>query len=201
MFRLVALLNVNMCSIDLSKVFDKMNKMSHHGLFTKLMEKYILVNLLSLLERWFALSETCVKWGQVVSSFVNLLCGVRQGGVLSPNLFAVFVDSIVDKIKSRGLGCYVKWTCMSVLLYADDIVLLAPSVTSLQQLLLVCEHQLYSLDMAINAKKSSCIRIGPRFNADCCNIITEDCRGSPVVRQPPIFRCLYQFSENVQLFV
>jgi len=41
---------------------------------------------------------------------------------------------------------------MSVFLYADDIILLAPSVTSLQQLLLVCEHELYSLDMAINAK-------------------------------------------------
>ena len=166
MFRLVALLNVNMCSIDLSKVFDKMNKMSHHGLFTKLMEKHIPVNLLSLLERWFALSETCVKWGQVVSSFVNLLCGVRQGGrqrpyvfirslggVLSPYLF--FIDSIIDKIKSSGLGCYVKWTCMSVFLYADDIILLAPSVTSLQQLLLVCEHELYLLDMAINANKRS----------------------------------------------
>ena len=105
--------------------------------------KYIPVNLLSLLERWFALSETCVKWGQVVSSFVNL-CGVRQGGrqrpyvfirslggVLSPYLF--FIDSIIDKIKSSGLGCYVKWTCMSVFLYADDIILLSPSVTSLQQ--------------------------------------------------------------------
>jgi len=123
--------------------------MNHHGLFTKLMEKHIPVNLLSLLERWFALSETCAKWGQVVSSFVNF----RQGGVLSPYLFAVFIDSIVDKIKSSGLGCYVKWTCMSVFLYADDIILLAPSVTSLQQLLLVCEHELYSLDMAINVKK------------------------------------------------
>ena len=120
MFRLVY--TVNMCSVDLSKAFDKM---SHHGLFIKLMEKYIPVNLLSLLlERWFALSETCVKWGQVVSSFVNL-CGVRQGGrqrpyvfirslggVLSPYLF--FIDSIIDKIKSSGLGCYVKWTCISL---------------------------------------------------------------------------------------
>jgi len=66
--------NMKLCSIDLSKAFDKM---SHHDLFTKLIEKHIPVNLLSLLERWFALSETCVKWGQVVSSFVNLLCGVR----------------------------------------------------------------------------------------------------------------------------
>jgi len=65
---------------------------------------------------------------------------------------------------------------MSVFLYADDIILYAPSVTSLQQLLLVCEHELYSLDMAVNVKKSSCMKIGPRFNVDCCNIITEDCR-------------------------
>jgi len=42
---------------------------------------------------------------------------------------------------------------MSVFLYADDIILYAPSVTSLQQLLLVCEHELYSLDMAVNVKK------------------------------------------------
>jgi len=112
-----------MCSIDVSKAFDKM---SRHGLFTKLIEKHIPVNLLSLLERWFALSETCAKWGQVVSSFVNLLCGgVRQGGVLSPYLFAVFIDSIVDKIKSSGLGCYVKWTCMSVFLYADYIIIIS----------------------------------------------------------------------------
>jgi len=99
--------------------------MSHHGLFTELMEKYIPVNLLSLLERRFALSETCVKWSQVVSSFVNLLCGVRQGGVLSPYFFAVFIDSIADKIKSSGLGCYVKWTCMRVCLYAEDIIFIS----------------------------------------------------------------------------
>jgi len=67
---------------------------------------------------------------------------------------------------------------MSVFLYTADIILLAPSVTSLQQLLLACEHELYSLGlgMAINAKKSSCMRIGGRFNVNCCNIITEDCR-------------------------
>jgi len=47
-----------------------------------------------------------------------------------PVFFAVFIDSIVDKIKSSGLSCYVKWTCMRVFLYADDIILLAPSVNN-----------------------------------------------------------------------
>jgi len=56
------------------------------------------------------------------------------------------------------------------------IFLIAPSVTSLQQLLNICEQELEWLDMSLNVKKSTCIRIGPRFNANCCNIVTRDGR-------------------------
>jgi len=69
------------------------------------------------------------------SVFFNLLCGVRQGGVLSPYLFACFIDSVADKVKLSGVGCYLNMTCMSILLYADDILLVAPSVASLQRIL------------------------------------------------------------------
>jgi len=41
------------------------------------------VTLLTLLETWFVLGVTCVKWGSYYSKFVNLNCGIRQGGVLS----------------------------------------------------------------------------------------------------------------------
>ena len=44
---------------------------------------------------------------------------------------------------------------MSILLYADDILLVAPSVTALQRLLLLCEHELMWLDMSLNVKKIS----------------------------------------------
>ena len=123
---------VNICSIDLSKAFDKMD---HHALFIQLMRRNIIpVIFLKLLETWFELGVTCVKWGSYFSDFVKLSCGIRQGGVLSPYLFAVFIDSIVDKIKVSGLGCYIRHICFSVLLYADDIILLAPSVSALQKL-------------------------------------------------------------------
>ena len=46
---------------------------------------------------------TCVKWGSSYSNFLKLQCGVRQGGVLSPFLFAVFVDSLVDRVKLLDL--------------------------------------------------------------------------------------------------
>ena len=77
-----------LCSIDLSKTFDKMN---HHGLFIKLMERHIPANLLLLLENWFAIGVTCVKWDTTFSGFVRLLCGIRQGGT--------------DRVQDLGVGC------------------------------------------------------------------------------------------------
>ena len=59
-----------------------------------------------------------------------------------------------------------------IILYADDILLLAPSVTGLQNLFSVCEARLHELDMAINAKKSCCLRIGPRCHIDCISVTT-----------------------------
>jgi len=51
------------------------------------------------------------------------------------HLFACFIDSVADKVKLSGVGCYLNMTCMSILLYADDILLVAPSVASLQRIL------------------------------------------------------------------
>ena len=68
-----------------------------------------------------------------------------------------------------AMSCII---CFNILLYADDILLLAPSVSALQSLLHVCEQELLQLDMTINVRKSSCTRIGARYNAKCCCITT-----------------------------
>jgi hypothetical protein len=146
--------------------------MNHHGLFSKLMQRRIPSNLLALLEWWFSIGVTCVKWYDAWSSWFSLSCGIRQGGALSPYLFAIYVDSLVEKIKSNGYGCYKRYVCCSILLYADDILLVSPSVSSLQSLIHICEAELDSLDMRINVKKSACIRIGPRYNSKCNTLTT-----------------------------
>ena len=92
--------------------------------------------------------------------------------MLSPYLFAVFTDSVVQRVHASGVGCYVKFIYVSIILYADGILLLAPSVTALQQLLHVCETELACLDMAVNVGKSACMRIGSRHNVKCMNIST-----------------------------
>jgi len=97
----------------------------------------------------------------VTSSVFNEF-GVRQGSVLSPYIFAVYVDDLANPCTfSCGLH---------IVLYADDILLLAPSISALESLLNLCERELDQLDMVINNKKSSCIRIGPSSNITCAAI-------------------------------
>ena len=78
------------------------------------------------------------------------------------------------KVESSGIGCYVGLVCFSILLYADDILLLAASVSSLQKLLSICEQELHLLDLAINIKKSVCTRIGLNCAVECSDIMTLD---------------------------
>ena len=77
--------------------------------------------------------------------------GVRQGSVLSPIMFAIYLND-VHTARSLTPRSYI-------ILYADDILLIAPSISELQSLFHLCEIELNWLDMSINEKKSCCIRM------------------------------------------
>jgi hypothetical protein len=66
-----------------------------------------------------------------------------------------------------------------IFLYADDIVLLSPSVSALQEMIFICECELKWLDMALNPRKSVCIRFGPRYDKPCASLIVTD--GQPLL--------------------
>jgi len=89
---------------------------------------------------------------------------VRQGSVLSPILFALCIDDI-------GKSCFVNCG-HNIILYADDIILIASSVTELEKMLHMFENELRYIDMSINYNKSCSMRIGPRCNATCANIVS-----------------------------
>ena len=93
---------INICALDLSKAFDKM---SHYGLFfIKLTKRQIPDMFLYVIEHWFSIGRTCVKWGTYFSRYFNLSCGVRQEGVLSPYLFALYIDSVLKRLRPHALA-------------------------------------------------------------------------------------------------
>jgi len=130
------------------------------------MKRLIPVELLNILVFWFSNCWSCIKWYNSFSPYFKVSFGVRQGSVLSPFLFAVYLNDIVDH---RVNGQY-----SFVILYADDILLITPSLYHLQTLLIECERELIRLDMSINVKKSCCMRIGPRCDTVCSNVVTAN---------------------------
>jgi len=52
------------------------------------------VQLIDLFYCWFTISVTCIKWGAATCRYFQLFAGVRQGGVLSPYFFAVYIDEL-----------------------------------------------------------------------------------------------------------
>ena len=103
---------VNLCALDLTKAFDKMN---HQGLFIRLMEKNIPYQILLILENWFKHGSTCVQYGNLFSDFFVMQCGVRKSGVLSPYLFVVYIDTVIEKVKLMNLGCRLTLANLSIL--------------------------------------------------------------------------------------
>jgi len=83
----------------------------------------------------------------------------------------VFIDDLFKLVNKDNIGCRIGASCTVVFLYANDIILLAQSVQALQLLVNICISELNYLDMAINGRKSACMRFGPLYKDVCANIV------------------------------
>ena len=101
---------------------------------------------------------TVVSWMNHASLPVRLLSGVRQGGILSPFLFAVYVDDLLHLLSASKIGCFINGYCLNSIMYADDLILIALSIADLRKLLNICIVFFDKVDMPINYSKSKCMR-------------------------------------------
>ena len=71
-----------------------------------------------------------------MSDFFNVSSGLKQGCLLSPLLFSLFINNMVRKVNALGKGVPLgPYEQISILLYADDIALIAESEENLQDML------------------------------------------------------------------
>ena len=85
------------CCMDASKAFDRVN---HWTLFKKLILRGVPLIFIRLIVYWYRSQHVCVKWGSVVSSNFTVLNGVRQGGILSPWFFNIYIDDLSSILSS-----------------------------------------------------------------------------------------------------
>ena len=148
--------NVFGCFLDASKAFDRVN---HSLLFDMLLKRNIPTAILRLLLSWYKEQTLSVRWNLSYSEPFNVTNGVRQGGVLSPILFTVYLDELhmLLRLSNLGIGCHFGNHFVGGVGYADDVALLAPSPSAMRGLLRECETFASEFGLIFNASKTQLI--------------------------------------------
>ena len=143
--------------LDASKAFDRL---VHSGLFIKLMDRNVPKVFLDVIMTWHDGLMCRVRWDDVYSDWFSISAGVRQGGVLSPDFYSIYIDDLMRIFKRAGIGCYFRQIFAAAIFYADDMAVLAPSIRGLQKLLDLCHSYCVEWDILLNASKSKTMMFG-----------------------------------------
>ena len=123
--------------LDCSKAFDMCN---FSILFEKLHEKNLPAIVLRSLIFIYEEQTAWVSWGSARSAQFRVVNGTRQGSVLSPALFSVYVDDLLLQLRKSSVGCYIGDMFFGAAGYADDIILLAPCRSAMSEMVKICEN-------------------------------------------------------------
>ena len=151
---------VTACLLDCSKAFDKCR---FDKLFSKLITKGLPAIVVRVLVFVYEEQTGWVKLAGKRSTSFKLTNGTRQGSVLSPILFSVYLDDLLKELRHLQLGCHIGGYWLGGCGYADDLILMAPSRDVLQRRLQVCEayageHNLvFSTDPVPSKSKTKCM--------------------------------------------
>ena len=117
---------VYMATLD-SQAFDVVD---HSILLDKLSDKGINDNAWLVIKDLYQDITSKVKWVGGLSDSFPIDQGVRQGSILSTHLYKIYIDPLLDILKSKRLGLRIGITHIGNRTCADDVVLLASSVES-----------------------------------------------------------------------
>ena len=110
--------------IDLKKAYDTIDR---NLLCKRLSDIGVAGKIFSALKSLYVSVRSCVRVNSFNTDWFDVHCALRQGCILSPLLFNLFINDLAIHIKSLALGVEIDVENICLLLYADDIVLLAES--------------------------------------------------------------------------
>ena len=146
--------------IDYSKAFDSIDRgslwkiMAHYGIPTK---------IINLIKKMYQDSGGQVLYKGRLSSFFQILTGVRQGCLLSPFLFLLIIDWIMRQSDNQRTG--IQWTLtkkLEDLDFADDLALLSHTQAQMQDKTSKIAENSSKVGLHINVAKTKLMKLNAK---------------------------------------
>ena len=163
--------------IDFSKAYDRINR---HLLWSKLQLQGLNGHMLNILKAIYNDVCCCVRSNGTNTDRFQVTYGLKQGCLLSPLLFNMYVNDLVHDLKSVAES--INMNDEKILLYADDLFLIAESEEGLQGLLDVVNTWCNTRGMRVNSYKSNVVHF----------------RGTHIPVSDFIFRCGQEVPQTVR---
>ena len=154
--------------MDCQKAFDTVE---HKKIFQKLSNRIPVIFVRIMLVIY--IGQKCfVRWNGAESEEFTVQNGVRQGAVLSPLIFSIYVNELIQRLRDSGMGCYVGGDFIGIFAYADDLIILAPRREALQKMINISESYMSEHKILFSTKKTKCMYFANR-NSDHKDIIEK----------------------------
>ena len=137
--------------LDASKAFDRVCYTKLFRILERIgMNRFYIRCLIYM----YLNQKLCVTWNGIKSEKFTVSNGVRQGGVLSPLLFSMYVDGLFMRLCHSGYGCRIGPHFVGADGYADDICILSLTPYGLRTMVSMCEA--YANEYCIEFNGSKC---------------------------------------------
>ena len=148
------------CYIDYKKAFDSVER---NLLLFKLSQIGITGNMYNAISSMYTNPRARVILNEYETEYFDCPVGVKQGDCLSPTLFAIFINDLATEIKDSNIGVILEeGLLINILLYADDIVLLAETEEDMQSLLFMVECWCKKWRLEVNLTKTNIMHFRPK---------------------------------------
>ena len=154
------------CFIDYVKAFDKVQ---HQALMKVLDMLDIDGKEIELIKNLYWNQLAAVKIDGKMSNWLNIERGVRQGCILSPDLFSLYTEVIMQSVQEMD-GFKIGGVNITNVRYADDTVVISDSEEKLQNLMNVVVAESEKKGLLINRKKSFCLVFSKTLPVPQCNV-------------------------------
>ena len=145
--------------LDVEKAYDKVNRES----LWRILERCgVSEKVRNVIKSMYEGTRVKITLGEWTTEWVEVRRGVRQGCILSPLLFAVFMEELVQRIKRMGVGVNIDGEKLGILTFADDVVLMAESREEMERMIEeVCRYG-RDLEVKFSGEKSKIMEVGER---------------------------------------